>query len=59
MTLIVQRAKFGVVSSSGWGKEKPITPQRKSAGNAGIVSLAPSVKQTPTLAVVHQAREWN
>lgn len=58
MILIGPRDKFGVVLSSGWGKEKPITPQWKSVGNAGIVSLVPFVLQRSTQ-TVRQARERN
>lgn len=56
ITLIGLRIKLIAVLSFGWVREKPITLQRKSVGNAGSVNLLLPVLQTPAPAA-HQARE--
>lgn len=39
MILTGSKNKFKAVLNSGWVREKPVTPPRKSAGSVGIVNL--------------------
>ena len=55
MILTGSKNKFKAVLNSGQVSEKPVTPLRKSAGNAGIVNLLQFTLETEILIVLRVA----